>query len=78
MKGKRSLIWLLPVAFILLLLTPQLLLIVRFGNDIYARPQAVPATEYGIVFGAYVGKDRELSDITRERIEADSLSGHAP
>jgi vancomycin permeability regulator SanA len=25
--------------------------------------------EYGVVFGAYVGADRKLSDITRERIE---------
>lgn len=54
----------------LLFLAPQIVLILRFANDIHTNFESIPTHEYGIVFGARVNKDTQLSDAARERIEA--------
>lgn len=70
MKRKVRLATLGFVLLILLVFTPQLLLIVHSGDRIYNQPQDVPVREYGVVLGAYVFEGQVLSDAARERVEA--------
>lgn len=63
--------WLLIVcAIFILLLAPQVWLRAHYENKILAQIGEIPARESAIVFGAWVGEDHSLSDVTRERVEA--------
>lgn len=69
MARKRRFV-VLGVVFLVLIFSPQLLLIAHFRPDIYDQLGSVPVREYGVVFGAYVARDQTLSDAALERVEA--------
>lgn len=48
---------------------PQLVLIVFFSPNVYSSVENLPTIEYGIVFGAKVYDNGELSPIAKQRIE---------
>ncbi|NIM94999.1 MAG: hypothetical protein GTO18_14965 [Anaerolineales bacterium] len=70
MRRKAQFLVIALVLLGLVLVAPQLILIRHFNADIYSDIDDLPAKEYGVVFGAYVGEDQSLSDAALERIEA--------
>lgn len=68
MRNVRRLI-LGTVALVMVAFAPQLWLQVRFGPRIVERVADVPEREFGVVFGARVRGDGEMSDAARERVQ---------
>ncbi|HYD35782.1 MAG TPA: YdcF family protein [Vitreimonas sp.] len=63
--------WLLLLAVILFLVTlPQLVLILSSHPQIFDDINSLPSARHGVVFGAKVSDDKQLSDVSRERAEA--------
>jgi SanA protein len=63
--------WVLLFAILLIaLFVPQIWLKLKYRSSIYGQIDAIPAREFGVIFGAWVRQDHSLSDVTRERVEA--------
>lgn len=59
----------LAIFFLFLIFAPHFFLKLSFNDKVYDSVESLPQTEWGVVFGARVYSNNELSDATKERAE---------
>jgi SanA protein len=69
-RRRRKVLVLIILIGAALFFAPHVYLILHSNARIFDNVRAIPAREYGIVFGSAVNDDGTLSDVTKERIDA--------